>query len=74
MAVTYSIHSGTPGEILVEHTASSVDAAKTTYRLWVIQASRIGNTYENSFMDVVDSRGNEHRYVPGSCIGSLRRV
>lgn len=47
MAVTYSIHSGTPGEIPVEHAARSVDAAKTEYRLWVIQASRIGNTYEN---------------------------
>ena len=26
MAVTYSIHSGTPGEIPVEHTARSVDS------------------------------------------------
>lgn len=74
MAVTYSIHSGTPGEIPVEHTARSVDAAKTEYRLWVIQASRIGNTYENSFMDVVSSTGKEYHYVPGRCVGSLRRV
>lgn len=74
MAVAYWIVSGTPGEIPVERKGQSVEAVKSEYRLWITQASRIGNTYENSSLEIIDSRGTEHRYVPGSCIGSIRRA
>lgn len=74
MTVTFAINTGRPGEVSFEETAKSLDDAKTQYRLWLISTSRLGGTWEASFMDVTDKHGIEHRYIPGSVIGILRRV
>lgn len=72
--VTYTINTGRPGDVAMPRQERTLAQAKMMYRVWLLECHRIGNTYEESWLDVTLANGDERRYKPGQSMPTLRLV